>query len=222
MLILQKHLTFVTTINTRGEEKAIDRSVWLLFLRCFSGSLSEGRLSSRRRQAAADPRGCLQSSTWGVRGEQDDRELNTALKWHWLPARIRNGSLRADGCWEELILASSLCHPQARGAPLWGGSRPRLPEGGLRQFWGTNISSAQADGKAELALNLQWCKVFVFDKITGKTSYPQVLLGNTAICSLHRHWSTSLTHSLRSQKNCCNTELLQNTMNITMWYFHIY
>lgn len=137
MLILQKHLTFVTTINTRGEEKAIDRSVWLLFLHCFSGSLSEGRLSSRRRQAAADPRGCLQSSTWGVRGEQDDRELNTALKWHWLPARIRNRSLRADGCWEELILASSLCHPQAWGAPLWGGSRPRLPEGGLRQFWGT-------------------------------------------------------------------------------------
>lgn len=81
MLILQQHLTLVTTINTQGgEKKAIDRSAWLLLLHCFPGSLSEQWLSSCTSQAGTDPRGCLQSSMRAGREEQDDREVNTAVK----------------------------------------------------------------------------------------------------------------------------------------------
>lgn len=146
-------------LTLRGK-KAIDRSAWLLLLHCFSGSLSKWRLGSCRSQAATDPRGCVQSSTWGGKGEQDDRELNTAIKWHWLPARIQNRSLRANGCWEQLILSSSLSHPQALGAPLQG-QQDTTPRG-HRQFCRGNILSVQADRKAELALNLCCYKVWFF------------------------------------------------------------
>lgn len=111
--------------------------------------------------------------------------------------------------------------PSSSGSTSVRGQQAAAPRGRPPAVLRDQISSVQADRKAVLALNLQWCKVFVFDKITRKTSYSQVRFGNTAICSLHRHWSTSLAHSLRSQKNCCNTEL-QNTMNITVWCFHIY
>lgn len=144
MLILQQHLTLVTTINTQGGEKkqAIDRSAWLLLLHCFPGSLSEQWLSSCTSQAGTDPRGCLQSSTRGGRGEQGVRELNAAVKWHWLPARIQNRRLRAKSCWEN----RSASPPPSPTLKLWEHlykeGRTRVPEnsnssvGTTSYFWG--------------------------------------------------------------------------------------
>lgn len=205
MLILQQHLTLVTTINTQGgEKKAIDRSAWLLLLHCFPGSLSEQWLSSCTSQAGTDPRGCLQSSMRAGREEQDDREVNTAVKWHWLPARIQNRSLRAKGCWERLILSSSLSYTQALGTPLRGGQQDMRTTTVLWELYPIS--------EAELAFKL-WCyKVFIFYKITKKGAFWEY----SCLFCINTAPNASL-HSLRAQNHCCNTELLQNTMNLMIW-----
>lgn len=72
MLILQQHLTLVTTINTQGGEKkkkAIDRSAWLLLLHCFPGSLS-AVAQLLHKPGWHWPQGCLQSSTRGEEGSR--------------------------------------------------------------------------------------------------------------------------------------------------------
>lgn len=180
MLILQQHLTLVTTINTQGGEKkkkkAIDRSAWLLLLQCFPG-----RLSSCSSQAGTDPRGCLQSSTRGGRAEQGDRELNAAVKWLWLPARSQKRRPRAKGCRAQLMLSSSLCHPQALGTLLWGGQDTSSRE--QQQFCGNYI----------LFLSQNWPSNYDATRPSCFIKWQKkVHCGNKATFVLHQHCSKSL------------------------------
>lgn len=122
MLILKKHLIFATTINTRGGEKPLTGlpGSWL----CNASQDPPPAAAQLPKQPSSRwPQGCLQSTAQGGGGEQDDRELNTALKWCRHPARILNRSLRANSCWEQPIRS----HSQALGSPLWGGQQDVNP-----------------------------------------------------------------------------------------------
>lgn len=137
----------MTTINTWGEKKPLTGLPGSCFHRASQAPFPSGG-------SAPDLRGCLQSSTWGEEGEQDNRRLNTALNWHWLPVRIQTRSPTANGCCERLILFS-LSHPSALGTSLRGAQEDTTPRR-YQQVCGSNILPVQAGRTAELALNL-WC-----------------------------------------------------------------
>lgn len=156
------------------KKKAIDRSAWLLLLHCFPGSLPEQRLSSCWPQGLPSK----QHEGRGGRGEQGDRELNAAVKWQWLPARIQNRSLRAKGCWD----SSS---PSPSPTPSSGNTCKRRAGHEFQRIM-TVLWELHPMSEAELVFEI------LCDKVFPKWS-KKVQFGNKALFVLHQHCSKSLT-----------------------------